>query len=105
MTYRLHWYAFTLSSAVAVVGHCVTLSPGVHVVVPWLHPFVLQFRSVGGTRYFVFCVLGLILVASLGFTCVVLCSAEGAVTSETRPNGQEQRSQWYGQQHCLATKT
>ena len=24
---------------------------------------------------------------------------------ETRPGGQEQRSQWHGQQHCLAQKT
>ena len=24
---------------------------------------------------------------------------------ETRPGGQEQRSQWHGQQHCLAPKT
>ena len=27
------------------------------------------------------------------------------ITSETRPGGQEQRSQWHGQQHCLAQKT
>ena len=25
--------------------------------------------------------------------------------AETRPGGQEQRSQWHGQQHCLAQKT
>ena len=25
--------------------------------------------------------------------------------TETRPSGQEQRSQWHGQQHCLAQKT
>ena len=30
----------------------------------------------------------------------------GSVTApETRPGGQEQRSQWHGQQHCLAQKT
>ena len=27
------------------------------------------------------------------------------IATETRPGGQEQRSQWHGQQHCLAPKT